>query len=134
MKLLHPALCLLLATAVLGCSDDSGRSVDAVNRLREGAAQTLDSLRDLTIAQKDQFVARAREQLDALDAELDELRKDTSAAAAQRLVELERKRQELAPRFEALRAAGADAWDDVKDGFLAGYEDLREAVAEPTPK
>ncbi|QDU69498.1 hypothetical protein [Engelhardtia mirabilis] len=152
MKLARPLpaallapLALLAAQALTSCSDESGRSAEAVEHLRQGfgeamkdAGVALEGLKDLTAAQKDVFLERASEQLEALDGELAALRDEAAEKGAKlaeasraKLEQLEAERRELEPKLDQLRNASDAAFGELRDGFISAVEAFQQAAAEP---
>jgi hypothetical protein len=90
---------------------------------------------------KDEFEAEAREQLDAIDRQLDEARSrlsnetgDQRDAIAQRIDDLEERRETVADKLEDLRSSNSSDWtevrEDIEDELDEIASDLRTAVNE----
>ena len=146
MKLTTLLTAALLAPLTLGsCSDESGRSAQAIEDLRQGfsdamqdAAVALEGLKDLSAAQKDVFLERAAEQLEVIDAELANLREEAAQkgeelaeTSRKKLEELESKRREMEPKLDRLRNGSDAAFTELRDGFISAVEAFQEAAAEP---
>ena len=131
MKLPTMLFLNLLVLLLIGCGDQSGRTVEAFERLRDGAGETVEALRDLTEAQRDVFLEKSEEYLADLDERIAELRESAAEDAAERLEELQQRREELAPRIEALRESSAEAWSELSGSLVDQLERFRDADGEP---
>jgi hypothetical protein len=75
---------------------------------------------------RDQYVKRMKEQLDAWNADIDRWE-----AEAREAIGNARERQENARyQMRLLQAAGGEAWKDIAKGADAAVEQMREAVAQ----
>ncbi|HEU6448212.1 MAG TPA: hypothetical protein VFV23_07235 [Verrucomicrobiae bacterium] len=97
--------------------------------------ETLGASADYTFQKKDEFVAKAKTDLKALDAKIKELSKktssstgDTKAAAQDKMKKLKVERAELAKKLKEAKAATADDWDKAKAGFTNGYAQVKQSV------
>lgn len=125
-RVLIPAL-LATVAATSACTDESGRSVEAYERLKSSSNELLEAARDLGEAQGEELAERAQAYLADLDRRIAELREETGEAAEQRLRQLEQRRQELAPKVEALKNASGEAWEDVRQGFAEALDEFERA-------
>lgn len=81
---------------------------------------------------KDEFLKRAQQQLDQIDKETDQLRRQAKTATSRKQVDrtirqLEAKRKEAAKKLDQLRSASGPAWEDLKTGVSAAINDLTAA-------
>jgi len=97
--------------------------------------QTLGASADYTFEKKDEFVAKAKTDLNALDAKIRELKKKNSSASGEGksatqkdLDKLKQQRAVLAQKLKDARAATAENWDKAKAGFTNGYAQVKESV------
>lgn len=86
---------------------------------------------------RDAYMEKLKAQLDEWNAELDKLSARARKARAESRIEYEsaieelsRRRDQARQKLEELRAAGGDAWTDLKQGA----EDVREAMNEALRK
>lgn len=135
----------LAPLALTACSDESGRTAEALEDFRRGfdatmeeAGVALDGLRDLGAAQKSVFVERARERLAELDGDLERLRaeaeekgEELAEVSRAKLERLEEQRRELGPQLERLEDASGDAFVELRDGFVAAVETFNETARRP---
>jgi hypothetical protein len=92
---------------------------------------------DYTYDQKNDFVANAQAKLDTMDQKIKEL-SDKAATAADsakanvqaQLQTVGEKRTELGAKFDKMKAATADSWNDAKTDFKNSYEDVKNMVNE----
>jgi acyl-CoA reductase-like NAD-dependent aldehyde dehydrogenase len=96
------------------------------------------TIRDYTVAQRDEATKSAKAALDDMDAGIRRLERklerewDQMDAAARKkaratLDALRRERNELAEWYGGLKYSSAEAWDEVKSGFAKSYDDLKGA-------
>lgn len=124
-------LLLVTSLALFGCTDASDRTVEALERLQAHTAETVEALRDLATAQHDAFVEQAQEYVDGLDERIEELKRSTAEDTADRLAELEERREALAPLLDQLRQSGEEAWDQASEHFLDALDGFRALDDEP---
>ena len=79
------------------------------------------------MSDKKDFTARARQQLedwdyqlDRLSARLNDLRDEWRDEAREKLNEMKGRRSEFEEKLERLESHGDDAWDDIKAGLKVG--------------
>jgi len=96
------------------------------------------TIKDYTVAQRDEATKSAKAALDDMDAGIRRLERklerewDQMDAAARKkaratLDALRRERNELAEWYGGLKYSSAEAWDEVKSGFAKSYDDLKGA-------
>lgn len=102
--------------------------------------ETGKAIRDYTVAQRDEATRSAKAALDDLDRLIGQMerrldrdweRLDEAARKNARatLSALRRQRNELAEWYGGLKHSSAEAWEQVKAGFVKSYEALRESFA-----
>jgi len=98
------------------------------------------TIKDYTVAQRDEAIKSAKAALDDVDARLRRLERklesdwDKMDQAARKkaratLAALRRERNELAEWYGGLKHSSAESWEQVKTGFVKSYEVLRESFA-----
>jgi hypothetical protein len=138
MRLRTFALALALAAASpLSLADDTGKTTAKdVGRKVEDTGKTIGSY---TIAQRDQAIKSAQAALADADARLRRMERKADAewdkmdAAARKktratLNTLHRERDEVAEWYGGLKHGSAEAWDEVKGGFVKSYEGLKQSL------
>jgi len=110
--------------------ESTAQQLDKVKRETKDVAQDLS---DYTYAQKADFIAKMRTQLDQINRDLDQLaatvEKGNATAKAEARPKLQALRDQtagLAKRLDDAKDAGESTWADVKAGFKNGYSELKD--------
>jgi Skp family chaperone for outer membrane proteins len=131
MKVKVISFCVLFAVSPMSLAADApGGKTTAKDVSR--------TIRDYTVAQRDEATKSAKAALDDMDAGIRRLERklerewDQMDAAARKkaratLDALRRERNELAEWYGGLKYSSAEAWDEVKSGFAKSYDDLKGA-------
>ena len=92
-------------------------------------------LKYYAMASRDEFVEKLKSQIDALNEEVDELEARARETSGEVSVELdkqrarvEEQREQFYARLQALRDAGDDSWEPVKDGAEHTFKALQNSV------
>jgi predicted RNase H-like nuclease (RuvC/YqgF family) len=104
------------------------------------ADETAHAVKNYTVQQRDDAIRSAKTALDDLDARIDGLERkldrnwDKMDAASRKkaratLDALRKQRDEAAEWYGGLKHGSAEAWDEVKNGFVRSYETLRDSFA-----
>lgn len=135
MRLRNLALTLALATVTqLSLADDKTTAKD-VSRKVEDTGKTIGSY---TIAQRDQAIksaqaaladadARMRRMERKMDREWDKMDDAARKRARETMDTLRRQRNDAAEWFGGLKHGSAEAWDEVRGGFVKSYEALKQS-------
>ena len=90
------------------------------------------------MSDKKDFTARARQQLedwdyqlDRLSARLNDLRDEWRDEAREKLNEMKGRRSEFEEKLERLESHGDDAWDDIKAGLEIAWDGLKTGSLAP---
>jgi outer membrane murein-binding lipoprotein Lpp len=139
MRLRNLALALALAALTqLSLADDAGKTTGKdVSRKVEDAGKAIGGY---TVAERDKAIKSAQTALADLDARLRRMERKVDAewdkmdAAAREkaratLNALHKERDELAEWYGGLKHGSAEAWDEVKSGFVKSYEGLKRSFA-----
>lgn len=108
--------------------------------IRQDLGDAADTLKNYSVAQKEEAEKKAKATLDDVDARISELESRVSknwssmsqAArdhAQATLQALRKKRNEVAEWYGAVKHSSVEAWDEVKRGFSKSYRDLAESVS-----
>ena len=137
MKLRTFVLALAFAAASqLSLADDAGKTTGKdVSRKVEDAGKAIGNY---TIAERDQAIktaqaaladadARMRRMERKVDAEWDKMDAAARKRARATLNALHKERNELAEWYGGLKHSSAEAWDEVKSGFVKSYETLKQS-------
>ena len=128
---------LALTAFVVGCKPSAEESpkptsqqFDKVQKETQAAAQ---DMKDYTLAQKAEFVAKMQGQLDEINRDLDQLaakiEKANDAAKAEATPKLQALRNQtakLGKQLDEAKNATESTWGDVKAGFKKGYNELSD--------
>jgi len=137
MKLRTLALVLALTTvAQLSFADDKTAAKD-VGKKVEDAGKAIGSY---TVAQRDQAIKSAQAALADMDARLrgmegkiekewDKMDAVTRKKSRETLSALHKERDNTAEWLVRLQKSSAEAWDEVKGGFVKSYDALRQSFA-----
>ena len=98
------------------------------------------TIKDYTVAQRDEAIKSAKAALDDADAGIrsierkldndwDKMDQAARKKARATLNALRRERNELAEWYGGLKHSSAESWEQVKAGFVKSYEVLRESFA-----
>jgi len=98
------------------------------------------TIKDYTVAQRDEAIKNAKAVLDDLDARIrgierkldndwDKMDQAARKKARATLNALRRERNEVAEWYGGLKHSSAESWEQVKAGFVKSYEVLRESFA-----
>lgn len=116
-------------------SDRSARKV------RYHAGKALEALKHYTSEQKDEALNKAKATMDQLDESIDALQQklysewsdlDQSGRdkLRSRLSSLGKQRNQLAQWYGAMMQSSSDAWEEVKEGFVKSFKELRDSFQE----
>ena len=102
--------------------------------VKQKVSEAAGTAADYAEQQRRQFVADAQRQLDGIDAKIVEwkakakdAKADAKTAMDESLRELEKQRKEAADKLAELKSSGADAWENVKQGFQNALDKLRDS-------
>jgi chromosome segregation ATPase len=118
-------------------AQDEGGDV-SMAELRAEVSEAMEAVKSYSAEQRDEALARADEALTELDTAIErydaKLREDwaqMSEAAREKATtamrELRETRNDMAEWYGALRHSADSAWDDIKSGFAAAYDELQAA-------
>lgn len=107
----------------------------AAKRVKHHTAKALEALKDYTSDQRDEAIERAKATMNDLDDRIEALQQsmfsnwdvmDQSAREKSKssLHELSKKRYQLAEWYGAMVHSSAEAWNDVKEGFMDSFRIL----------
>lgn len=141
----HASVVALMALAAFGMSTAPSAAQEKVQNTSEKTQkeihEALVSVKDYSIAKRDEFMKTAKSAIGALDqriehlqAKLDDQSDESKAEVKQTwkdtLVELRTRRIAIAEQYGALRQSSKTAWDKLKEGFFAAYDEAADAVDE----
>jgi len=134
-----------LALLTVGCTstDEASRSqqsetaaadLDQVNAESREAAR---AMQDYSLAQRDEFVARMREDLAGIEEELDRLSTKVDEAGAGAKTDAQAKLESVREKWartknqlDQVESAAEATWDSAKSSFRESYDDLQDSFDE----
>jgi hypothetical protein len=133
------AAALAVAVGTAGPAWAGSSDSAASKRMQKEVGEALDAIASYSAEQKEEAVRKARSALNVLDARIAALEEnwaksyDKMSDSARResreaLRALRKQRIRLAEWYGAVGKGAADAWDEIKDGFVDGYRSLQESV------
>jgi hypothetical protein len=119
--------------AVQSASDKTSK-----NDLKGKAKETLQTFKNFSIEQREEAIKKAKQILEDLDTQIDRLESGLSKkwdqmdqAARKKSTEilknLRKQRNAVAEWYGGLKHSSGKAWEEVKQGFIKSYQDLRDA-------
>lgn len=111
----------------------------SVRRVRKHFGKTVEAIRDYSSQQRDKAMNKAGKSLHELDSRIDameealyekwdQMDRETRDSCRKTLREFRAQRGRVAEWFGAMRYSSENAWDDMKDGFLDSYQELKESL------
>jgi predicted nucleic acid-binding Zn-ribbon protein len=134
------ALGFLLAVSPSAFAAEPSGGKTTAKDVSKKAADTGKAIKDYTVAQRDEAIKQAKAALDdldtrigrlerKLDSEWDRMDQDARKKARETLRALRKERNEAGEWYGGLKHSSAEAWEQVKAGFVKSYEDLRKSFA-----
>ena len=134
------ALGALLAASPLSLAAEPSGSKSTAKDIAKKADETGQAIKNYTVAQRDEAIKKAKAALDDLDVRIGRMerkldnewdRMDQAARKKARaaLNALRRERNETGEWYGGLKHSSAEAWEQVKAGFVKSYEALKESFA-----
>jgi len=143
------AFAFLISALALGASSmvsqpsfsaDAPAGKTTAKDISRKADGTVRAVKDYTVQQRDEAVKQARAALDEMDVRIRRMERkldnewdqmDQAARKQARATQsaLHRERNEAAEWYGGLKHSSADAWEEVKDGFMKSYETLKKSFA-----
>ncbi len=124
---------MALSALISGCERQEPPKVTAgevEKKVEEAAGAAADYARQ----ERDEYVARAQKAVDEGEAEIDTLKAEARKASAGARSKLERQIQAMEARWKVaerqlhdLKAAGGEAWKDLRSALDNAVEDLKQA-------
>ena len=125
-----------LALTVAPAHSQSDNS--AAEDVRAEIAEAMDAIGEYSQEQREEAETQAREALEQLDAEIakyeesvrenwEAMSESAKESARERLKELRSARNELGERFGALQAETDSTWDELKAAFADAWDDVSDA-------
>jgi hypothetical protein len=130
-------LCALSLGALYPAADSAAEKTTA-GEVKKEVNEAGRAVADYTAAQRDEAVRSAKAALEDLDRKIQEMDarlqknwdKMSDAARKQAtatMEDLRRKRNDLAEWYGGMKHSSAEAWEDVKKGFVKSYETMKQS-------
>ena len=130
-KILFTTLLSIVALAT-GCDKEQSAS-QQIDKVKTESKEAAQDMKDYTFAQKADFTAHMQGQLDAINADLDQLQakidKSSDAVKADarpKLQALRDQADQLKKQIDASSNATESTWDSVKSGTQKAYDSLKD--------
>ncbi len=105
--------------------------------VKQEMKQAASTIKNYSVAQRDEAVKIAKDTLNKLDVEIDRMENklDNNSEKMSQMVRkktrstlqtLRRQRNEVAEWYGSMKHSSSDAWQEVKTGFLKSYNTLQE--------
>lgn len=132
----------IMVLAMLGvnmnASAQSSAEQSGFEALQKDTQELMDSIGNFTAQQRDEAVMQAKQSLAALDARIERMQArfdanmEVMSIEAQQMTrdaldELREQRATVDEQLEQMASNTADAWGNVKNGFVSAYEKMYEA-------
>ncbi len=137
-----PALALgvLLPISPLTFGADTPSKKTTAKDVSRKVDETGEAIKNYTVAQRDEAVKKAKAALDdadrsirrmerKLDREWEKMDQAGREKGRETLNALRKERNELAEWYGGLKHSSAEAWEEVKTGFVKSYQALKESFA-----
>ncbi len=109
-----------------------------MTEVKQKVGDAVQAIKQYSIDQKDQALAKAREALDKMDSKMDQLEnrsrekwqqmsKASRAKTEEELRELRKKRNDIAEWYGGMKQSSARSWNKVKKGFVDSYHSLEQS-------
>jgi len=132
------ALGALLAISPLSFAAETSSGKATAKDVSRKVDETGQTIKNYTVAQRDEAIKQAKAALDDLDArigrmerkldrEWDRMDQDARKKARATLAALRKERNEAAEWYGGLKHSSAEAWEQVKAGFVKSYEALKQS-------
>jgi hypothetical protein len=134
------ALAALLAVSSSSFAAETSGGKTTAKDVSKKVDETGQTIKNYTLAQRDEAIKQAKAALDDLDArigrmerkldrEWDRMDQDARKKARATLAALRKERNEAAEWYGGLKHSSAEAWEQVKAGFVKSYEALKQSFA-----
>lgn len=137
-------VCIVSVPMLIGCyekRESVPRGTPAptvtISDVKSDATKAINSASEYSLEQKQQMVQQWRDQLAAMDSQIEGLRKggeqlsvDAKDKWEKKMTELESKRQASKDKFRELENSTAEAWHDIEKGAAAAWDDVKKTFEE----
>lgn len=111
----------------------------SARRVRKHFGKTVEAIRDYSSQQRDKAMNKAAKSLEELDSRLDameealyekwdQMDRETRDSCRKALREFRAQRGRVAEWYGAMRYSSENAWENMKEGFLDSYREIKESL------
>jgi uncharacterized protein YukE len=138
VSMLGAAVLILFLASAFADQQTTSENKATTKDVKQETLEAIEAIKKYSIEKKDKAVREVKVVLEDLDARIDrmqsrlekkwdEMDQASREKAANTIQALRKKRNELSEWYGGLKHSSADAWEEVKNGFVKGYEALANA-------
>jgi hypothetical protein len=138
VSMLGAAVLILFSAYAFADQQTTSENKATTKDVKQETLEAIEAIKKYSIEKKDKAVREVKVVLEDLDARIDrmqirlekkwdEMDQASREKAANTIQALRKKRNELSEWYGGLKHSSADAWEEVKNGFVKGYEALANA-------
>lgn len=112
-------------------------AAETADKVKKETVEAVDAAKVYANEKKEEFSARMKNNIDEVDREIEDLKKQSESKSAEvrettkkKLQELEAKRKVMAERYESLEKSTGKAWTKMKSGLEKALSEVRSAYRE----
>lgn len=109
----------------------------SADKVKKETVEAVDAAGTYAGEKKEEFTARMKSNIDEMDREIQDLKRESEARSAeareatkQKIRDLQAKRDDLEKRYEVLEKSTGKAWTKMKSGMEKAWGDVRQAYGE----
>jgi chromosome segregation ATPase len=141
ISIISVAILIIFSANTFADQQTASKSKTTSEDVKQETMEAIEALKNYSIEKKDAAVSEVKVALEDLDARIDrmqngiekkwdEMDQASRDKAKETMQALRKKRNELSEWYGGMKHSSAEAWTDVKDGFVKGYEALANAFDE----
>jgi phage-related minor tail protein len=138
VSMLGAAVLILFLASAFADQQTTSENKATTKDVKQETLEAIEAIKKYSIEKKDKAVREVKVVLEDLDARIDrmqirlekkwdEMDQASREKAANTIQALRKKRNEPSEWYGGLKHSSADAWEEVKNGFVKGYEALANA-------
>jgi signal transduction protein with GAF and PtsI domain len=127
---------IALLMLLIGFSVQAETKVSA-SEVKKETVEAVEAAGAYADERKEEFTKRMRANIDELDREMNDLKKETETAskeakatANKRILEIQKKRDAMLEKYEALEKSSDKAWKKMKTGLEKAWGEVKSAYSE----
>lgn len=134
-KMMGVMVFVAISTGATAFAKDSAKV--SADKVKKETVEAVDAAGAYAGEKKEEFQARMKNNLNELDREIEELKKESESksvevreAAKRKIQDVQRKRDELNAKYEAFEKSTGKAWTRMKSGMEKAWGEVRAAYGE----